>query len=70
MSLEPDLVELQELIQSANHLVLISLVWWGSVTALMKGFLDRVLLPGFAFKYRKGSPFWDRSNQKNVDSIV
>ncbi|MBU45693.1 MAG: hypothetical protein CMN76_20970 [Spirochaetaceae bacterium] len=60
MSLEPDLVELQELIQSANHLVLISPVWWGSVTALMKGFLDRVLLPGFAFKYRKGSPFWDR----------
>ena len=26
----------------------------------MKGFLDRVLLPGFAFKKREGSPWWDR----------
>lgn len=60
MPLEPALVELQQLIQDSKHLVLISPVWWGSVTALMKGFLDRVLLPGFAFKYRKGSPLWDR----------
>ena len=28
--------------------------------ALMKGFFDRVLLPGFAFKYRKDSPLWDK----------
>jgi putative NADPH-quinone reductase len=28
--------------------------------ALLKGFLDRVFLPGFAFQYREGSRFWDR----------
>jgi len=28
--------------------------------ALLKGFLDRVFLPGFAFKYRKGSALWDK----------
>jgi putative NADPH-quinone reductase len=28
--------------------------------ALLKGFIDRVFLPGFAFKYREGSRFWDR----------
>ena len=28
--------------------------------ALMKGFLDRVLLPGFAFKKREGSVWWDK----------
>ena len=26
----------------------------------MKGFLDRVLLPGFAFKKRDGSVWWDK----------
>jgi NAD(P)H dehydrogenase (quinone) len=35
-------------------------VWWGSVPAMMKGFLDRILLPGFAFKKREGSVWWDK----------
>jgi putative NADPH-quinone reductase len=28
--------------------------------ALLKGFVDRVFLPGFAFKYRTGSALWDK----------
>jgi len=28
--------------------------------ALMKGFFDRVFLPGFAFKYRENSALWDK----------
>lgn len=52
--LEPDLVKLTEQISSANHLVYVYPIWWGTVPALLKGALDRVLLPGFAFKYDKG----------------
>ncbi len=55
--LEPDLLRAQELIRWANHLVVIHPVWWGSVPALMKGFLDRVFLPGFFFKKRPGSAY-------------
>lgn len=58
--LEPDLRAAQEALQWADHIVWIYPVWWGSVPALMKGFLDRVLLPGFAFKKREGSLWWDR----------
>ena len=58
--LEPDLLRAQELIKWADHLVWVYPVWWGSVPALMKGFLDRVLLPGFAFKKREGSVWWDK----------
>jgi putative NADPH-quinone reductase len=28
--------------------------------ALLKGFIDRVILPGFAFRYRPDSRWWDR----------
>ncbi len=58
--LEPDLLDAQKKIKWAEHIVWLYPVWWGSVPAIMKGFLDRVLLPGFAFKKREGSLFWDR----------
>lgn len=56
-ALEPDLQNAQALIRWAEHLVFVFPIWWGGIPALMKGFLDRVLLPGFAFKYRSNSPF-------------
>jgi len=59
-ALEPDLVEAQEAIQWAKHLVFVYPNWWGSMPALLKGFIDRAFLPGFAFKYRTNSPLWDR----------
>jgi NAD(P)H dehydrogenase (quinone) len=54
--LEPDLVKAQQLIRDADHLVFVFPSWWASMPALLKGFLDRVFLPGFAFKYQKKSP--------------
>jgi NAD(P)H dehydrogenase (quinone) len=59
-NLEPDLLEAQNLIKWASHIVIIYPVWWGSVPALLKGFLDRTFLPGFAFKYREHSSGWDK----------
>lgn len=50
--LEPDLNEVQRLIGWAHHLIFVYPNWWGTCPALMKGFLDRVLTPGFAFRFR------------------
>lgn len=58
--LEPDLMESWEKIQWADHLVWIYPVWWGSMPALMKGFIDRVFLPGFVFRKRENSLWWDK----------
>ncbi len=58
--LEPDLVEMQTAIRDCKRLVLVFPIWWGGMPALMKGFVDRVFLPGFAFKYRDGGMMWDR----------
>ena len=58
--LEPDLENAQRDILWAEHLVFVYPIWWATMPALLKGFLDRVFLPGFAFKYREDSPWWDR----------
>ena len=58
--LEPDLVQIQQDILWANHLVFVYPNWWATFPALLKGFIDRVFVPRFAFKYRENSPFWDK----------
>lgn len=59
-ALEPDLQQAQQHIEWAEHLVFVYPNWWGSMPALLKGFFDRTLLPGFAFKYRPKSSLWDK----------
>jgi len=49
--LEPDLVEAQEQVEWAEHLVFIYPNWWGSMPALLKAFFDRAFTPGFAFSF-------------------
>ncbi len=68
--LEPDLLDAQEKLKWADHIVWIYPVWWGSVPAIMKGFLDRVLLPGFAFKKREGSVWWDKFFKGKTARII
>jgi putative NADPH-quinone reductase len=59
--LEPDLIAAWEDILWADHLVWMYPVWWGSIPAIMKGFIDRVFLPGFAFRKHEGSKIkWDK----------
>jgi NAD(P)H dehydrogenase (quinone) len=53
--LEKDLIESQKLIKWADHLVLVYPMWWYNMPALLKGFIDRIFLPGFAFNRVKNS---------------
>lgn len=58
--LEADLVEAQRVLAEADHLVFVHPNWWGTYPARLKGFLDRVLLPGYAFRYRNGGNLVDQ----------
>ncbi len=59
-ALEPDLQRAQAQLLWAEHIVWVYPVWWANLPALLKGFCDRVLLPGFAFRYVEGRAVPDR----------
>lgn len=52
-ALEPDLESFREDLLWAEHVVLVTPMWWGGLPAKAKGLFDRVLLPGFAFDPRQ-----------------
>jgi putative NADPH-quinone reductase len=56
-ALPADLAQAQADIAWAEHLVLFFPLWLGDMPALLKGFLEQVARPGFAFKPERGNPF-------------
>ena len=68
--LELDLVKMQAEILAADHLVFVYPNWWATMPALLKGFIDRIFVPNFAFKYRENSPFWDKLLKGKTARII
>lgn len=55
--LPPGLLAAQNDIAWANHLVLCFPLWLGDMPAVLKGFLEQVARPGFAFHRDQQNPF-------------
>ena len=68
--LEPALLEAWEKIKWADHLVWVHPVWWGGLPAITKGFIDRLFLPGLAFRYRENSVWWDKLLKGKTAHII
>ena len=60
MPLETDLLKSQEYISQADHIAIFYPTWWGTIPAKLKGFFDRILLPGYAFKFSESSPVQEK----------
>ncbi len=45
----------QDDVEWAEHIVFVHPVWWGSMPAILKCFIDVVFASGFAFRYKAGS---------------
>ena len=43
----------RRLITAADQLIFIFPIWWGGMPAMLKGFIDRVFVAGFAYSYKK-----------------
>ena len=51
---EPDLERAAQAILDAQHLTLSYPTWWASQPALLRGFIERVFLPQWAFRFQGG----------------
>ncbi|TDY02525.1 NAD(P)H-dependent oxidoreductase [Thiohalophilus thiocyanatoxydans] len=54
------IVECQELVRRAEHLVIIYPLWLGSMPALLKGFFEQLFRPGFAVQPLDGGQSWKK----------
>jgi NAD(P)H dehydrogenase (quinone) len=52
--LEHDLQRAQAAISAADHVAWFFPTWWAAPPALVKGFIDRTFLPGYAYTYESG----------------
>ncbi|WP_298771581.1 NAD(P)H-dependent oxidoreductase [uncultured Shewanella sp.] len=68
--LEPCLSDFQQAIQWAEHIVIVTPIWWGGIPAKLKGLFDRTFLPGFAFNYIDDNPFPVRLLQGKTARII
>lgn len=54
MNLDPTVFRYKKKLEWADHIVMIFPIWWMSMPAMMKGFVDKVIFPGVAYDMDNG----------------
>jgi NAD(P)H dehydrogenase (quinone) len=67
-ALDPEVKLHGELVRSADALIFIYPTWWSGLPSIMKGWFDRVLVPGVAFHFNKKDKV--RPSLKHVQHLV
>jgi putative NADPH-quinone reductase len=68
---EPDITALAEKLDACDHVTFVFPMWWGAEPALLKGLLDRLMLPGFTFAYHEEDTWWDKNMMgRSADAII
>ena len=64
-----DVLAEQERIDRADHLILVFPMYWWSMPALLKGWIDRVFVAGWAYEFPSGSAFEKKLDRLTVHLI-
>ncbi|HEY8401665.1 MAG TPA: NAD(P)H-dependent oxidoreductase [Cytophagaceae bacterium] len=49
--IDPQVIDYNERLKKADHLIFIFPIWWDIMPAMTKGFIDRVLFPGVVYDH-------------------
>ncbi len=49
---DPKVIEYNQRLEKADHLIFIFPIWWELMLAMTKGFIDKVIFPGVAYDYK------------------
>ncbi|CAK1246166.1 Putative NADPH-quinone reductase (modulator of drug activity B) (MdaB) [Fructobacillus fructosus] len=61
---DPYTAKYRDIIQEADFLIFIYPIWWSSMPAILKGFIDRVFVQGYAYRYNGVLPVALLKNKK------
>ena len=67
---DPLVLRYQGLLARCRRLVLVFPVWWNDVPAMLRGFLDRVMLPGFSWEATGAGLAGKLQNIRRVDAYT
>ena len=67
-----DILIARKLIKEANHIVWVYPIWWYSMPALLKAFIEQTFMAGFAFEYLKSKKVlkWNKFLKGKTSSII
>jgi NAD(P)H dehydrogenase (quinone) len=67
-----DILKARGLIKEADHIVWVYPIWWYSMPALLKAFIEQSIMSGFAFKYLESDKNlkWDKYLKGKTTSVI
>ena len=67
-----DILNARNLIKDAEHVVWVYPIWWYSMPALLKAFIEQTFMSGFAFEYLKSDKMlkWNKFLKGKTTSII
>lgn len=67
-----DILNARKSIKEADHIVWVYPIWWYSMPAMLKAFIEQTFMSGFAFQYLKSEKMlkWDKFLTGKTTSII
>lgn len=65
-ALDPNVIRYQQSLEKADVVIFLFPIWWGIMPAILKGFLDKVFLPNWAYTVKDGKTIGKLGHLKPV----